>query len=328
MKAVDVFVDKFADIIIKRMDSVNPADWQKPWICSNAMSIPRNISGRAYNRYNMLLLMFMSQLKGYKTNYWLTYNQASTLRVKVLQGQEATPVLIFKPFAVNKHTNERISEEDYQALPFDQKADYDHRYYASYYNVFNVDQTNMQDVNPLLYNKCLPAKTQTNEITSTNEVLDAMLSSDSWCCKIIEMISSEAYYDPLQDVIVVPERTQFPDTNEFYSTLLHEMAHSTAPDGRLNRNRDNYAREELVGELSSVVNGALLGVSSLPSKNNIRYIKGWQERISSDKNFLKSTIFDVGRVVNFTEERLGLSFKNTIGKDLTQEYKQDKTIKL
>lgn len=328
MKAVDVFVDKFADIVIKRMDSVDPADWQKPWISSNAMNVPRNISGRAYNRYNMLLLMFMSQLKSYNTNYWLTYNQASTLGVKVLQGQEATPVLIFKPFAINKQTNERISEEDYQALSFEQKADYDHRYYASYYNVFNIDQTNTQDINPQLYSKCLPVKPKTNEITSTNKVLDTMLSSDTWCCKISEKFSSEAYYSPTQDIIVVPERTQFPDTNEFYSTLLHEMAHSTAPDGRLHRNIDNYAREELVAELSSIVNGALLGVSSLPSKDNIRYIKGWQERITSDKNFLKSTIFDVGRVVNFTEERLGQSFILSQGEDLTKGLNQNKSIKL
>ena len=44
-----------------------------------------------------------------------------------------------------------------------------------------------------------------------------------------------AYYHMKRDEIVLPERGQFPDANNYYQTALHELGHSTGHPERMNR---------------------------------------------------------------------------------------------
>ena len=78
-----------------------------------------------------------------------------------------------------------------------------------------------------------------------------------------------AYYSPSRDIVVLPMKQQFNkgatpediyrDGMEFYSTMLHEMTHSTMTPERLNREAGakfgdpKYAKEELVAELTAAM---------------------------------------------------------------------------
>jgi antirestriction protein ArdC len=44
-----------------------------------------------------------------------------------------------------------------------------------------------------------------------------------------------AYYRPLVDAINMPRPELFDSPEEYYSTLFHELTHSTGHEGRLNR---------------------------------------------------------------------------------------------
>ena len=97
-------------------------------------------------------------------------------------------------------------------------------------------------------------------------------------------------------MIVIPDRGQFVDIAEYYSTLFHETVHSTGHPSRLNRITDTamfgsetYSKEELVAELgaSYLVNTAGLETPST-LVNSAAYILGWLSALKNDKRFVVS----------------------------------------
>ena len=108
-----------------------------------------------------------------------------------------------------------------------------------------------------------------------------------------EQISNEAFYSPALDYVSVPNRSQFAECAEYYSTIFHELGHSTGHETRLNRfqgeaknarfGSTEYSKEELVAEITaaSVLNS--IGLESGNSfRNSSAYIKSWSEKIKSD----------------------------------------------
>ena len=76
-----------------------------------------------------------------------------------------------------------------------------------------------------------------------------MIKHGTWLCPIISSFSDGAFFRPSEDKIYLPLKGQFHTGEGFYSTLLHEMAHSTGTDTRLGREMKNmfgdpkYAKE-------------------------------------------------------------------------------------
>lgn len=68
--------------------------------------------------------------------------------------------------------------------------------------------------------------------------VDAMVREQQWICPIYSKEGNSAYHARGEDNhIVVPLKGQFKDGENFYSTLLHEMAHSTGEPEHLNREK-------------------------------------------------------------------------------------------
>ena len=90
---------------------------------------------------------------------------------------------------------------------------------------------------------------------------------------------SEAYYSPLGDYINMPDTALFYDTKHasatenYYSTLLHELTHWTGGKKRLDRKNDpnkkhieNYAFEELIAELGAAFLCAQHHINQTPAQ--------------------------------------------------------------
>lgn len=80
----------------------------------------------------------------------------------------------------------------------------------------------------------------------THAALDRMVETQQWLCPIrADKRENGAYYSPSKDIVVLPMKAQFnigASTEEtyrggmeYYSTMLHEMTHSTMTPERLNR---------------------------------------------------------------------------------------------
>ena len=106
-----------------------------------------------------------------------------------------------------------------------------------------------------------------------------------------EHLSNEAYYSPIRDKVCVPLKEQFERVAEYYSTVFHELAHSTGHRTRLNRfdgsiaffGSEDYSREELVAELTACSVLANMGVETSSSfRNNAAYIQSWVQALKED----------------------------------------------
>ena len=95
-----------------------------------------------------------------------------------------------------------------------------------------------------------------------------------------------AFYAPGTDTVSMPEMEIMESPEAYYSTLFHELSHSTGATCRLNRktlvenkgmhaSRQAYAEEELVAELSAAFLNAHAGILEGEMENSAAYIAGW-----------------------------------------------------
>ena len=106
--------------------------------------------------------------------------------------------------------------------------------------------------------------------------------------------------------MVLPIRKQFMSTAEYYSTVFHELTHSTGHFSRLNRltqsaffGSEDYSKEELVAEIGAA---ALVNHVGLETSNSIRnsaaYIQNWLKVLRDDKRFIVSASGRAEKAVN------------------------------
>lgn len=170
-------------------------------------------------------------------------------------------------------------------------------------------------------------------VNTTRDVLvpaiDKMIADQSWVCKINEQQSDQAYFSRREDSIVIPKREQFPDRGVFYGTLYHEMTYSTGVESRLNREMRgffgsmDYAREELVAELSSAILCTKSELDVSISEHNLQYLKSWMEVLSEDPKAITQVVADASKAVDFISEKAKLDQRPTIDlSDIGKELKE------
>ena len=303
----------FAELMIAKIESMTES-WQKPWIFGQGV-LPYNIvSGRTYTGANILTLLMLTEVKGYQSPVFVTFKQAKELGLQVRKGSKQFPVIFWKPFYLAATPVEGkpryLSVEDFNNLSESERKEYVLRFSLRFYPVLNLDQTDFAERYPQRWQQILDRQAHPRRPAGTaHPTLERMLEAQSWVCPIRLKVGDRASYSPADDIIVVPLKEQFSDLEAFYSTLLHEMSHSTGTADRLDRHfedrsRQAYGREELVAEFSAALAGCGLGISSGIRSENVAYLKGWLEKIRAEPAFIFSVLSDVRQVVRFIGERL------------------------
>jgi antirestriction protein ArdC len=190
--------------------------------------------------------------------------------------------------------------------------------------VFNVQQTNMKEARPEMYAQLEAENEISRPATLDGEkfsfpAMDQMIKNNLWHCPIKLEHQDQAYYSPSRDEIVLPEKSQFVDGQSFYGTAWHEMAHSTGAESRLNRLKPStfgsadYAREELVAELSAALVGSRFGVAKNVKADSASYLKAWLDSLQESPEYIKTTLQDVKKATSMITHRI----------DLVQDYIND-----
>ena len=332
--AEDRALDRFTELMIDKIKSIDH-DWEKPWFTEGALVWPRNLHGRRYNGGNALMLMLHAEKEGYRLPVWCTFNsiqrdlnpqqKGSEEReaVHVLKGEKSFPVFLTTFTVIDKDTKERIPWEDYKKLSNDERKQYNVYPKNQVFNVFNVAQTNLQQVRPELYAKleeqCVVKLPEQKGEVFSFPVIDAMIENNAWVCPIRPEQQDRAYYSVSKDHIVVPTKEQFVDGESFYGTLLHEMTHSTGASSRLGRLKactfgdDNYAREELVAELGSALICQQNGVQKHVKGDSAAYLKSWLESLEESPDFIRTVMSDVKKataVINYRMQDVSQQLEN------------------
>jgi antirestriction protein ArdC len=274
-KVYDYITDRITTLLTQ-----GTVPWHKPWKARTGL--PRNfVSQKPYRGINVFLLIAMS----YESPLWLTFRQASQLGGSVRKGEKACPVVFWKQLAI----------EDKKSGEMEKKR------LLRYYHVFNVSQCDGLKIGTE------PVEAPVNGIIKPEEIVVNMPQPP-----VIKHGMNRAYYSPREDCVGMPPRERFERIEDYYSTIFHELVHSTGHEKRLKRatlaenngfGSDPYCKEELIAEMGAVF---LCGQSEIFERtidNSAAYINGWLERFRDDKMLIvqaaaqaqKATDFILGR---------------------------------
>lgn len=271
--AKDIY-QKITDQIVSELENGN-IPWKRPWKTGPG-SWPTNLkTGRKYNGINVMIL----GLSSFASSYWLTYNQAKSLGGHVKRGEKSTEV-VFWSFVV-KEVKGEDGETAEKRIPF-----------VKSYRVFNAEQCEglKRTVPPGVEE---PGSAEDEDAKEFNpiEACEEIAAGYKGAPEI-NFGSKSAFYRPLTDSIHLPSKEAFGSEEEFYSTMFHEMAHSTGSKGRLSRDGITgrisfgsavYSEEELVAEFAAAFLCGVAGIVPSTVENSAAYIRGWLKKIKSDK---------------------------------------------
>jgi antirestriction protein ArdC len=118
---------------------------------------------------------------------------------------------------------------------------------------------------------------------------------------------------PFTDSVHMPARSRFVDAPHYYSTLFHELVHSTGHQSRLNRTFGDrfgdelYSKEERVAEMGAAFLCAIAGIGNEHTdRNTTAYIQNWIEKLEEDNRLIVHAAANAHRAVDLI---LGSTFE-------------------
>ena len=277
-KKVDVYQMVTDRVLAQLEQGIIP--WQKPW---------RTITGReddlAISYTSRKPYSFLNQMLLGRNGEWLTFKQVKEMKGSIKKGAHAGMVVFFKRIVVKDKVldGEGNEKEKESVIPM-----------LKHYPVFHIDDCEGIDTKI----KPTPAEDE-DEVTmepveAAEKVVRGYLERNPALKLHNDKPSSRAFYSPMFDEVTVPMMKQYDVVDEYYSTLFHELVHSTGTPERMNRHdgmqnsgfgSKDYSREELVAELGAAMLCAATGINNDAAfKNSVGYIQGWMKSLSSDNH--------------------------------------------
>ena len=286
-----------------------------------------NSKGIPYSGINKIVLSIEASKKGYKDNRWVTFYNCKDLSIDgksahIRKGEKATYIeywycQLLKPKEMELDEYNQVINDFNQYLRKDKKSNLNRKYinnnfslneYKSLKNKFPITESlykKMRFKNIPVYNgdqidNIIPLENVVNEgIEPSNEILN--ICNDYIKNEHItyeESILGDAYYSPIEDKIHLPMKSTFESDENYISTLVHEIAHSTGHECRLHRwdvsgfnyASQEYALEELNAELASVLLCSEYDVAMTHGtyekhlENHKAYIQSWYKMINDDRD--------------------------------------------
>jgi len=252
--------------------------WKKPFVNGIAVNWKTQ---KPYRGINTVLL---------DGGEYATFKQITEAGGKIKKGEKSHIVVFWKMLDIEDKESEKKKK-----IPM-----------LRYYRVFKVGEQT-EEIEP----KQELEKFEHDPIEEAEKIKDNYFNAPSF-----SFHSGGAWYKPFEDHINVPPKEDFPNINEYYSTLFHEMIHSTGHKERLNRegiikhNRFGsklYSKEELVAELGASMVCGITGIDNDTIDNSASYIDSWLQALKNDKTLIVSASQQAQKASDYI---LGIEFKN------------------
>jgi antirestriction protein ArdC len=289
--------DKINDQVLEGLEKEG-LNWFRPWKSGQANQPMNYSTGKFYRGFNIFMLNFEMVDKEYEYNQWMTYKQAKAKGGQVKTGSKSTDVYFYKVSYQNTKTGE------YSDTPTGDLKDWRKTFAIRYFKVFNIAQT--EGLEPLPVEDFEPTEDQTNEMAK--KLSTGYLERESIT---INPFGRSASYNLTRDHIEMPSLETFCDSDSYYKTLFHEMAHSTGHESRLKRatlmdvahwGDATYSKEELVAEISAMYLVGILGLEPQDSTfNSQAYIKGWCKHLRDKSRECVNAMQQATKVVEFIQ---------------------------
>ena len=280
---------EFIDKVIESLEK-GVIPWEKPWETNSPLRNP--VTGTEYKGANNVRLLFASCEKGYVDPRWSTYKQAKEKDWQVRAGEKATGIEFYSLY--DKKTKKELNRKFYEGLSPAEKRSYAENIIPiiKKYSVFNGEQ--MENMPPL-------DKRSIKEKNSNNKRIEKIINNSEIK---VNHLGTQAYYEIKNDTIVMPPVESFKNKALYYGTLLHEVAHATGHESRLDRfdgimTPTDRAKEELRAEFASVFAGQQLGVDKKNQQNSIAYLANWAQMLKKDHNILFTAAKEAVGITDF-----------------------------
>ena len=255
----EIISGKFAEALKKEL----PA-WRRPWTGQRNMQ-----SGREYTGLLNILLLLSS---GFDHPLWVTSGNAKKLGGRIAKDQwsKRSILTFYKPYEQeNKQTGEK-----------------EQRFTLRYWKVYNYEQTEgLEDTFNFVTDQLDPQQGKLAKAICRGYADRPRVIHQRGCTR--------AFYRPSDDTVVMPPRSHFTLEEGYWSTLFHELIHSTGDKARLERSSfkkdglttygsEDYSQEELVAEMGAAVLCHKAGFSPAAVEDNAAYCRGWLKAINND----------------------------------------------
>ena len=234
------------------------------------------VSKKEYRGINTILLC----MTPYESPFWLSMRQIKKLGGVVKPNETGTCIVFWTLY-------EKDTENKFPVL--------------RYYTVFNIEQ--IRGI-PAKYIPLLSSKENIafNPIESAEEIIAGYED-----CPLITHFGNHACYIPYLDCIKMPQRIQFENEEEYYSTLFHELVHSTGHKSRLTRpgmdniefGSETYSKEELIAEMGAAFLCAQTGIEQATIKNSTAYIQNWLDNLKNNKKLVVQAAQKAQKAVDY-----------------------------
>lgn len=260
--------------IIKRLES-GVAPWRKPWRTEPPANL---VSKKEYSGINIFLLAS----QGYGSRHWITYRQAQTLGGTVKKGEHGSKVVFWKVDEYQKENKGTGETENRKSV------------LLRYYNVFNLEQCEgIKSLEPV-------------PVIHPSEQCEGIINSMPNPPTL--MRDSRAFYRPSNDSVGMPSKWAFDSVEGYYSTLFHELTHSTGHPSRVGREgimehnpfgSEDYSKEELVAEMGAAMLCGVAGIESQTLGNSASYLQSWIRRLKSDSRLVVSAAAQAQKAADY-----------------------------
>src|ERR1700676_5031341 len=266
--------------IIRQLEQ-GVAPWHKPWRTETPCNL---VSGKPYRGINVFLLAS----QGYESRYWLQFKQAKKLGGHVKKGEPSSLVTFWnigeEKIVRDTNGNERKSR------PF----------LLKFYRIFNVCQTEG-------IAEKLGLGKYAHRVASI-ERCEAIVKGMPNPPAIQQ--DARAWNRPSTDTVGMPARGLFNSPEEYYSTLFHELTHSTGHASRVGRDgieqlntfgSESYSKEELIAEMGAAMLCGVAGIERKTLSNTAAYLKSWIDVLKSDSRIVVSAASQAQKAADYIQ---------------------------
>lgn len=275
---------KVTDQIITLLEN-GVVPWSKPW---TPTSVPRNpFTPTTYSGVNVFLLYGAMLEKGWDDPRFGTFRQITFAGGKVAKGSKGIPVVYYVPIMGSKDGDDD-SDERYVL----------YRKPKTYY-VFNLAAQTDLELQPI------HKPTDFVPLELAERIMDGYINNGGPA--LHHNGGDRAFYRPATDSIHMPKRTDFVNSEAYYSTLFHEGVHSSGHGSRLAREgivksdgfgSKVYAREELIAEMGAAMLCGVCGIENHTITNSAAYIQSWLKALKDDRTLVFQAAAEAQRAVD------------------------------
>jgi len=258
--------------------------WQKPW--RSGLTSANFISKHEYKGINRL----MTNMMGYSSPYFVTFNQAKELKGSIKAKERGTPIIYFD-----------IKEKEVNGIK-------EKFVLVKYSTVFNLEQTTIE----------LPVVEPVHKEFAPIEIAEQIVSNYKNGPKI-EFKGGHTYYVPSTDTVNMLKREDYLTPAHYYYCLFHELSHSSGHHSRLNREgvssdslhtKHSYSYEELIAEISASFLLNAIKVDFI--QQHSAYIDGWLSVLKKDFKLLIKAASEAEQAANYILGDGAESFEETV----------------